>query len=82
MLTVQPQGAGFGLKPSMHWEERPCLDICGLYLFLWPGYYKSRVSDDWQGLSVDGSDLVLTIQMTFQDLCFHVFRHIICNLDM
>ena len=38
------------------------------HLLLWPGYYTSRVSDDGQGIGVDGLDLVLTIQLTPQDL--------------
>ena len=43
------------MKPSMHGEES-CLDISGLYLLLWPGYYKSRVSDNGQGIGDNYSD--------------------------
>ena len=68
-LCVLSQGAGLRVKPSMHGKELPCLDIC-LYVLIWPGYYTSRVSDDEQGIDVDGSDLVLTIQLTSQDLIF------------
>ena len=55
------------MKPSMHGEELPCLDICGFYLVSF-GQIISRVSDDGQGIGVDGLDLVLTIQLTPQDL--------------
>lgn len=51
-------------------EELPCLDISGLYLLLWPAHYASGVSDDWQGISVDCSNLVLNILLTSQDLPF------------
>ena len=49
----------------MHGKEFPCLDICGFYLLLGPGYYMCRGSDDRQGIGVD---LVLIIQLTSQDL--------------
>lgn len=58
------------MKQSMHGEERLCLNICGLYLLLWPGYYTSKVSDQQQGIGIEVSDLVLTIQLTFQDLLY------------
>lgn len=45
-----------------------CLDISDLYLLFWPAYYASGVSDDQQGAGFDCSDLVLTIQLTLQDL--------------
>uniref|UniRef100_A0AAX7UZ72 Immunoglobulin V-set domain-containing protein n=1 Tax=Astatotilapia calliptera TaxID=8154 RepID=A0AAX7UZ72_ASTCA len=67
-LSVQPQGAGLGVKPSMHGKELSCLYVSGFYLLLWPAYYPSRVPDHRQGVRVDGPDLVLTIQLTPQDL--------------
>ena len=42
----------------MHFEELPCLGISGLCLYLWPAYYTSGVSNDWQGVYVDGFDVV------------------------
>ena len=36
------------MKPSMHCEEFPCLDISGLNLLHWPAYYTSGVSLNWQ----------------------------------
>uniref|UniRef100_A0AAX7SU53 Exocyst complex component n=1 Tax=Astatotilapia calliptera TaxID=8154 RepID=A0AAX7SU53_ASTCA len=39
----QPQGAGLGVKPSMHGKELSCLYVSGFYLLLWPAYYPSRV---------------------------------------
>ena len=45
------------------------LDICGFYLFLLPANYVSRVSEDGQGIGVEGSDLVLIINfLTSLDL--------------
>ncbi|XP_039459917.1 ribonuclease inhibitor-like [Oreochromis aureus] len=35
----------FGLKPSMHGQELPCLDVSHFYSLLWPAYYPSSVSD-------------------------------------
>ena len=61
-LCVKTQGAGLGLKPSMQGKEVVCLYIWGFYLLFWQGYCTSRVSHDRQGIDVDGSDLVLTIQ--------------------
>ena len=52
----------------MHGEQLPFLDICGFYVLIWPGYYTSGVSDDGKVVGVDGLDLVLTIQLTSQDL--------------
>lgn len=56
------------MKPSVHCEELPCLDISGFYNLLWPGYLNSGICNDWLDISVDGSDHVLPIQLTFQDL--------------
>ena len=64
----QPQDAWLEMKCSICDVELPCLDIFGFYLFLWPGYYTNWISDDGQGIFVDVLDLVLTIQLTSQDL--------------
>lgn len=48
LTNPQPQVAGPGVKPSMHGEELPFLDICSCYLLLWQCCYTSRVSDDGQ----------------------------------
>ncbi|KAF7642044.1 hypothetical protein LDENG_00265770 [Lucifuga dentata] len=46
-LSIQSQGAGLWVEPSVHCEEFSCLDICGVHLFLWPAaYYSSWVLDD------------------------------------
>ena len=50
----------------MQFEELPRLDICGFSLLRCSGYYTSRVSYNGQGVGVDGSDLVQTIQLTSQ----------------
>jgi len=47
--SVQSQAARLGVKPTVH-PELSCLDISGFYLLLWPGFYTSRISDDWQGI--------------------------------
>lgn len=52
----------------MHDEELSSLDICGVYLLLCPGYYTGRVSVDGESRDVDGSDLVLTIQLSSLEL--------------
>ena len=67
LQCVQPHSDGLGMKPSMQLEELFCLDISGFHLLLWWSYYTSRVSNDKQGVSVDGLDLVITIQLTSQD---------------
>ena len=54
----------------MNYEDLDFLDISGFYLLLWTAYYTSNVSDDWQSVAIDCSGLVLTIQLTFQDLSF------------
>jgi len=53
---------------DLHSEDVSCLDISDFYPPPWPGYFTSRISDDWQGICVDGLDFVLSIQLTFQDL--------------
>ena len=53
LLNVQFQLLDLG-GGSMHYEELPCLDVIGLYFLLWPAYYTNGVSDDWQGVRVDG----------------------------
>ena len=52
----------------LHCEELSCLDISAFHPLLWPDYYASGVSDDWQSVCVYGSDFVLMVQLTSQDL--------------
>lgn len=66
-LSVQSQDAGLGMRPFIHCKKLPYLDISGLCLLLWLAYHTSGISDDWQGVHVDGLDLVLSVQPTFQD---------------
>jgi len=56
------------MKRSMHSEDISCLDISGFYLVNWLGNYAGGVSDELQDIGVDGSDFVLPIQLTLQDL--------------
>lgn len=49
----------------MHCEQPPFLNISSLYLFLWRHYYNSRVLGH---LVDDDSDLILAIQLSYQDL--------------
>uniref|UniRef100_A0A669D8A2 FAT atypical cadherin 3a n=1 Tax=Oreochromis niloticus TaxID=8128 RepID=A0A669D8A2_ORENI len=65
---IHPLTGELGVKPSMHGQELSFLDVSGFYLLLWPAYYPSRVPDHRQGVGVDSPDLVLTIQLTSQDL--------------
>ena len=44
------------------------LHIGSLRLLLCPAHYAGRVSEDRWGVCVDGLDLVLPIELTFQDL--------------
>ncbi len=54
----------------MHCEEFSGLDGSGLYLLLGLliSYYASGVSYHWQGIGVDGLDLVPSIKLTLPDL--------------
>ena len=56
---------------NLEWNP-PCIVRSFLVLIpvalLWPASNTSRAPDDWQGICIDGSDLVLPIQLTFQDL--------------
>ena len=66
--SAQSQDAGLGVKPCMLCKEFPCLDISGLHLFQWLGYYAREVSDYSHGIGIDSLDLVFPIQLTLQDL--------------
>jgi len=60
----QCQAIGLRVKSSIHCEELSRLDISGLYLLLWPGYYTSGVSGNWQVIHINGSNVFLPIQLT------------------
>ncbi|KAL4009395.1 hypothetical protein ACER0C_003247 [Sarotherodon galilaeus] len=63
LTLTSPRPPSFRLAYSLR-----VLDLGGFYLLLWPAYYSSRVPDHGQGVGVDGPDLVLTVQLTPQDL--------------
>lgn len=62
-LRVQCRGTEFGVKPSVHGKELPCLSVSGFYLLFCPSYYPRRISDSWQPVGVDSPDVVLPIQL-------------------
>lgn len=51
--SIQSQNAGFGMKPSIHCEELPSLNVSGFYFLLWTAYYPGREPDHRQGAEID-----------------------------
>lgn len=68
MLVYSLRVLGSGMKPSMHCEELPCLDIDGIYLLFWPSYYTSRVSGDRMGQDRMCMLMALTLFFPFSSL--------------
>lgn len=68
--TVLSLGVGLGLETSIHCEALPGFHSGSLYVMLCPADYTGKVSEDWQGINVNGMDLVLPTELTLQNLSF------------
>lgn len=66
--SIQSQGARSEVKPPRHGLKLPFLDASGFYLLFWEAHIPSRVSDDGQGVGINCPNLVLSIQLTPQQL--------------